>query len=232
MVIARMCDGLPSGVASALMEAKHVITQLIGTAVSVLLVRWGWKEFRRDWRVDRRLPLVTGPYLGGRTLLTVLGVFAALVPILIAIVKLELVPKGSSSLFVAMLAWTSVGFVFALLGLTSTQTRRSAKGWLSVVGEDSLRIEAEGGTATLKLVPGAARLSFIDGAAGSQYVQLDIDDGAARAHVWGMIGLRDSKLVGPARLAQAQGLMVATSMSPLCRWLAPYLARESSESSD
>jgi hypothetical protein len=197
--------------------------------VGVLLVRWGWKEFRRDWRVDRRLPLVTGPTMGGRTLLALLGAFAALVPILIAIVKLELVPKGSSALFFAMLAWTSLGFVFALLGLTSSQARRSAKGWISVVGEDSLRIEAEGGTATLKLVPGAARLSHIDGGAGSQYVQLDVVDGAARAHVWGMIGLRDGKLVGPGRLAQARGLMVATSMSPLCRWLAPYLTREPSD---
>ena len=45
------------------MEPKHVITQVVGIAAAVVLVRWGWNEFRTDWRDKRRLPLVTGPWM-------------------------------------------------------------------------------------------------------------------------------------------------------------------------
>jgi len=203
-----------------------VITQLLGTATAVLVVRWGWREFRRDWRDERRLPLVTGPYLGGRTLLALVGSIVALVPILIGIVKLELVPKSSPAQIVAMFVWLSLGFVFAIFGVLSREARRAAKGWIHVVGDDAVRIETDGATATLRLRAGAARLRFLEDGPSGQHVQLDLEDGATRAHVWGMVGMRDTKLVTPRRPAQPEGLMVATSMSPLCRWLAPYLTKE------
>ena len=92
--------------------------------------------------------------------------------------------------------------------------------------DGTLRLDAEGASAVLKLGLGGARLRFVDQArAGTQYVQLELDDGATRAHVWGMVALWDMKLVGREIAPRAQGLMVATSMSPLCRWLAPYLAK-------
>jgi hypothetical protein len=207
------------------MEPKHVITQVVGTAVAVLLVRWGWKEFRSDWHDHRRLPLVTGPYMGGRTVFVTLAALAALVPILIGIFYFELVPKRNGAAFAAMLAWVSLGFVFVLLGATTRQARLSAKGWITLVGDGAVRIDADGASATLKLGPGSATLRFIDSGVGPQYVQLDLDDGTSRAHVWGMVGLRDLKLVSPERLAHAQGLMAATSMGPLVRRLAPYLAK-------
>jgi hypothetical protein len=204
-------------------EPKHVITQVVGTTAAVLLVRWGWKEFRRDWHDHRRLALVTSPYMGGRTVLVALGAIAALVPVLIAIIKFELVPKQSPEAFVAMLAWVSLGFVFVMLGATTRAARQSAKGWITLVGGDAVRIDADGASATLKLRPGSVTLRFIESGTSPQYVQLDLDDGSARAHVWGMVGLRDLKLVSPGRLEHAQGLMAATSMSPLVRRLAPYL---------
>ncbi|HVV48293.1 MAG TPA: hypothetical protein VHG72_17895 [Polyangia bacterium] len=205
------------------MGPKHVVTQVLGTVSALLLIRWGWREYRSDWKEHCRLPLVTGPYMGGRTLLIVFGAVAALVPILLAVVKFELVPRGSAAAFVAMLAWLSLGFVFLLFGALSRQTRRSAKGWITIAGEGLLRIDADGTTATLKLRPGAAALRFVEGSGRVQYVQLDLDDGNAAAHVWGMVGLRDMKLVLQDGAVQARGLMVASSMSPLCRWLAPYL---------
>ena len=207
------------------MEPKHVITQVVGTAAAVLLVRWGWKEFRRDWHDHRRLPLVTGPYMGGRTLFVALGAIAALVPLVIAIVTFELVPKRNGEAFAGMLAWVSLAFVFVMLGATTRAASRSAKGWLTLVGDDAVRIDADGASATLKLRPGGATLRFIESGTGPQYVQLDLEDGSTRAHVWGMVGLRDMKLVSPERLAHAQGLMAATSMGPLVRRLAPYLAK-------
>jgi hypothetical protein len=206
-------------------EPKHVITQLVGAATAVPIVRWGWKEFRRDWAEERRLPLVTGPYLGGRTVLLALGAVAAVVAIVMAIIELQLIPKDSPVLFVAMLVWLSLAFVFGLLGAASIQSRRSAKGWIYVVGDDSLRIDTDGASATLKLRPGTARLRSVHHGRNPQYVQLDLDDGVTRAQVWGMVGIRELKMVGPEARARPQGLMVATSMSPLCRWLAPYLTK-------
>ena len=206
------------------MEPKQIITQLVGTAAALLLIRWGWTEFRRDWK-ERRLPLVSGPYMGGRTVLISLGTIAALVPIFMAIMAFELVPKGSPLAFFAMLSWLSLGFVFVMMGVISLQARRAAKGWLTLVGDDTVRVEADGSTATLKLRPGAARLRFVAGGVRVQYVQLDLDDGTSRAHVWGMIGVRSLNLVLPEQLPRAEGLMLTSSMSPLCRWLAPYLQK-------
>jgi hypothetical protein len=207
------------------MEPKHIITQLVGAAATLPIVRWGWKEFRRDWAEERRLPLVTGPYLGGRTVLLALGAIAAVVPVIIAIIAFQLIPKDSPILFVAMLVWLSLDFVFGILALASIQSRRSAKGWIYVIGDDCLRIDAEGASVSLKLRRGTARLRSVHYGRNPQYVQLDLDDGVTRAHVWGMVGLRELKMVGPEPRARPQGLMVATSMSPLCRWLAPYIAR-------
>ncbi|HEX2657942.1 MAG TPA: hypothetical protein VHU40_06705 [Polyangia bacterium] len=207
------------------METKHVITQGVGSTAALLVIAWGWREFRRDWREHQRVPLVTGPHMGGRTVLGAFAVIAALVPLLYAILKFELVPRQSVPLFVAMLAWTAGTFFFASLGLTVIVARRAAKGWLTLIGADTVRIDAEGASVTLRLGPGAARLSFVLTGGGPQYVQLDLEgDAGTRAHVWGMLGLRDLKLVSPGHFVQPQGLMAATSLGPLCRRLAPYLA--------
>lgn len=208
------------------METKHVVTQVVGTTAALFVIAWGWREFRRDWREHQRFPLVTGPHMGGRTVLGALAVIATLLPVLLVILKFELVPRNSPALFVAMLAWTAGTFLFGSLGLTVIVARRAAKGWLTLIGADTVRIDAEGTIVMLRLRPGAARLSFILSAGGPQYVQLDLDgDDGTRAHIWGMIGLRDMKLVSPGHFVQPQGLMSATSLSPLCRRLAPYLAR-------
>jgi hypothetical protein len=66
------------------MEAKHVVTQMIGTVVAIGVARWGWNEFRSDWRDQRRLPLVSGPYMGGRTVLVTLAAIAVIVPVWLA----------------------------------------------------------------------------------------------------------------------------------------------------
>jgi hypothetical protein len=209
------------------MEAKHIITQVIGTVATVVLARWGWKEFRRDWRQHGRLPLVTGPFIGGWTVVAVVGAIALLVLAFVAILNLELVPKGNPGAFVAMLAWASLAFVFLILGLTTLAARRYAKGWITLLGDGSLRVDAGGVSATFKLAPGLATLRFIEvkGDQRFQYVQLDLDDGRQRAHVWGMVGIRDLKLVTKEYVAEAEGLMAATSMGPLCRQLAPYLTK-------
>ena len=148
-----------------------------------------------------------------------------MVPIIIAIIEFQLIPKDSPVLFVAMSVWLSLDFVFGILAVGSIQSRRAAKGWIYVVGDDGLRIDTEGASASLKLRPGTARLRSVHHGRNPQYVQLDLDDGVTRAQVWGMVGLRELKMVGPEARARPQGLMVATSMSPLCRWLAPYLAK-------
>ena len=205
------------------MEPKHLITQLVGVTAMALLVPWGFKQMRRDWR-ERRLPLVPGPY-GGGTLLVVLGALVVPVPIFYAIFSWKLIPMGSPALFVATLGWFAIGFVFGLLGALSWRTRRKASGWLTILGDDTIRVEADDDTATLTLRPGSARLRCVDGT-NPQFVQVDLHDGTHAAHFWGMIGLFDLKLVRSRTQVPAQGLMVAVSMSQLCRWLAPFLTNE------
>jgi hypothetical protein len=120
------------------------------------------------------------------------------------------------------LSWVALGFTFLLLGATTALARRYAHGWITLVGDDALRIDADGASATLKLRPGVATLRAVENA--TQYVQLDIDDGTAQAHVWGMVGFRGLKYLAGG-LTPARGLMVATSMAPLCHRLAPYFVK-------
>jgi len=208
-------------------EPKHIVTQVVGTVAAVVLVRWGWNEFRSDWRDRRRLPLVTGPYMGGRTILLTLACLAVLVPGFMAIGKFRLLPdENLAAWFVVMLAWASLCFVFGLMGLSTRQARRHAKGWITLIGDGTIRVDADGASAILKLGPGVATLRPINDGSGIPYVQLDIDDGQTRAHVWGMVGVRALKLVSKDALPRAQGLMVVTSMAPLCRELAPYLNKK------
>lgn len=206
-------------------ELKHVVTQIIGTGAAALLVRWGWREVHRDWREHRRLALVMGPYIDWRSGASVVGGIAVVVPLLLVVMKLELIPKGSPALFAAMLGWLSLAVVFFTLGIISVQARRYAKGWLTVVGDDTLLVEADGGTATVKLRPGAAIFRFIESGVGLQYVQLEVEDGNVRVHLWGMLGLRQLPMVSAERLTQPRGLMVAGSLNPLNRWLSPYLRK-------
>ena len=205
------------------MEPKQVITQIVGLTAMALLVPWGVKEARRDWR-NRRLPLVPGPF-GGGTLLIVLGAFALVAPVLFAIVTWKLIPMGTPAVFVATLGWVSIGFVFGLLGTLSWWMRRKASGWITLIGDDGIRVEANGDAATLTLRPRTANLRFVEGS-NPQYVQVDLNDGTHAAHVWGMVGIFDLKLVRSQARVPAQGLMVAASMGRLCRWLTPFLAGE------
>jgi len=205
------------------MEPKHLITQLVGFTAMGLLVRWGVKQMRRDWR-ERRLPLVPGPY-GGGTLLVVLGALVVPVPIFYAIFSWKLIPMGSPALFVATLGWFAIAFVFGLMGALAWRARRKASGWLTILGDETIRVEADGETATLRLRPGSARLRCVEGT-NPQFVQVDLHDGTHAAHFWGMLGAFDLKLVRARTQVPAQGLMVAVSMGRLCRWLAPFLTNE------
>ncbi|HXT99665.1 MAG TPA: hypothetical protein VN903_01645 [Polyangia bacterium] len=208
------------------MEPKHVITQVVGIAAAVVLVRWGWNEFRTDWRDKRRLPLVTGPYMGGRTVLLALGCVAVMIPAFMAIGKFRLLPTENLAFwFIMMLAWASAAFVFGMMGASTRQARRHAKGWITVLGDGAIRVDANDASAMLKLGPGVATLRPINDGSGMPYVQLDLDDGQTRAHVWGMVGIRALKLLTNEAVPRPQGLMVATSMAPLCRELAPYLKK-------
>jgi hypothetical protein len=207
------------------MEAKQILTQVFGTAAAALLTRWAWKEARRDWKDHRRLPLVAGPHWGRRPIrLVLLGALAALVLIVVGIINLDLVTLESPAAFVVMVGWLGIGLAFFVIGATARLSRRLAKGWISVTADDTLRIEVEGTAASLKVRPGMATLRFAEGGGRARFVQLDLDDGTTRAHVWGMVNLRDLKLDLPDGLVPARGLMVASSMTPLCRWLLPYLS--------
>src|SRR5262249_51356972 len=158
-----------------------------------------------------------GPYMGGRTILLALGSVAVMIPAFMAIGKFRLLPSENLAVwFIAMLVWASLAFVFGLLGASTRQARRHAKGWITVVGDGTLRVDADGATAMLKLRPGIATLRHINDGSGMPYVQLDLDDGQTRAHVWGAVGFRALKLVSKEAVPRAQGLMVATSMAPLC----------------
>lgn len=205
------------------METKQIITQIAGSASALLLARWAWTEFRSDWRDHRRLALVTGPFLGGRTLLWALVVIVALVPLVVSMMKLELVPRSHGAAIVGMLLWLSLGSVSATIVALTRAARSAARGWLTIVGQDTVRVDADGSSVTLRLRPASARLRLIGPSAGQSYVQLDLDDGNSRVHVWGMIGLRDLKLLGGDLTDHREGLMAASSLGALCRWLAPYL---------
>lgn len=204
------------------MELRHIITQAAGASAAGLCVWWAVMEMRRDWS-SKRIPLLPGP-LSGRMLLVVLGALASLVPIFYAILVFELVPKGSPVSFAAMLAWLSAGFIGALLAAGSRQIRSGAAGWLTVLGDDTLRVAADEGAITLKLRAGSVRMYFIDGP--PQYVQLRLSDGDQAAHLWGRIAIRDMKLVTQGQLVPAQGLMIGSSMRPLCNWLRPFVTTE------
>jgi hypothetical protein len=57
-------------------------------------------------------------------------------------------------------------------------------------------------------------------------MQLDLHDGEAVAHLWGWIGPGVIKFRVRQGGGEPQGWMVGTSMSPLCRWLSPFLAKD------
>lgn len=204
------------------MEAKHLVTLALGTAAAALAIAWAVREVRLDSRA-KRYPLMRGPLSAG-LFVTALLPFAALVPTLYAIFTLELVPKGSPGMFVAMLAWVSAATIASILALITRRSRREALGWLTLLGDDSLRIERAGESLTVTLRPASVRIYFLID--GPQYAQFELRDGEVTAHLWGMLAMRDFKLVTEGYNVPAQGLMVGGSTRALCELLAPYVTRD------
>lgn len=123
-----------------------------------------------------------------------------------------------------MLACFVVATVSRTIAAITWQRRRSALGWLTLVGDDRLRAEADGRVVTLTLRPGSVRLYCLAHAVHyGQHVQRDLRDGDATVHVWSAPGLGDHDLVKEGVLVQPQGRLVASSAGPLRRWLRPFV---------
>lgn len=204
----------------AAVNLQQTLTLVVGLVLAGAAVRWAAIEVRRD-KALRRFALISGPYAGG-TLVVVAAVVILLPAIFYVVLSNELVPKGSPFLFALMLGWISVASVAGIIAGVAIQVRRNAAGWLTLVGDDTLRVETEGTTATVKLAAGGARLFFID----ERFVQFVICDDAATLTVWGMISIRGLKDVTEGGRVEARGLMLAGSAEPLRKWLSPYIAKD------
>lgn len=194
----------------------------LGTLVALAGVSLAWRATTHDAR-RRRFPLVAQS-LSWPGLLVALGVLALSVLVLVPVLTSGLIPRGDPVAFTLMLAWFAVATVSFMIAAITWQIRRSALGWLTLVGDDQLRAEADGRAITITLRPGSVRLYYLANAAHyGQYVQMDLRDGDTAVHVWGTIGLGDHDLVTEGVLVRPEGLLVASSTRPLCRWLRPFV---------
>lgn len=204
------------------MNASQLLTLVVGLCAAAASVWWAVVEVRRDARA-RRFVLMCGPLSLG-LFLTAFVPIVALIPVLYGIFSQELVPKGSPGLFAAMLAWVSVTTIASMIALITLRGRREALGWITLLTDDTLRVDAEGSALTLTLRPRSVRIYFL--ASSPQYALLSLRDGETEVRVWGMLPLRDFHLVTEGHLVAAQGLMVGGSLRPLCAWLTPYVAKD------
>lgn len=204
------------------MSPPEMALHTLGTLVALAGVALAWREATRDASL-RRFPLVAQA-VSWRGLLVALGVMALGVLVLVPVLTSGLIPRGDPVAFTLMLAWFAVATVSFMIAAITWQIRRSALGWLTLVGDDQLRAEADGRAITLTLRPGSVRLYYLANAIHyGQYVQIDLRDGDAAVHVWGALRLGDHNLVTEGVLVQPQGLLVASSTGPLCRWLRPFV---------
>jgi hypothetical protein len=203
------------------MNPLQIVTLVFGLALAVACVAWARAELKRD-KASRRFALISGPY-GGGTVWVVLPVVVLLAPLFYVLFAFELVPKGSPGLFALTFGWATVACIATIIAGITVQVRRNALGWITLVGDDTLEVEAEGKSATLRLQAGDVRLYFIS--PEGRYVQIVIDTDAARLKVWGMISLRGIKDVTEGGFVAAEGLMLAGAFEPLRKWLSPYIVR-------
>lgn len=204
----------------AAVNLQQTLTLVVGLGLAAISVRWAAIEVRRD-KALRRFALISGPYAGG-TLVVVVVAVVLILAVTYAVFAYELVPKGSPLLFTLMLGWICVTSIAGIIAGVAIQVRRNAAGWLTLMGDDMLRLETEGTTETVKLAAGSARLFFID----ERFVQFVVCDDAATLTVWGMISIRGLKDVTEGGRVEARGLMLAGSAEPLRKWLSPYIAKD------
>jgi hypothetical protein len=202
------------------MTASQALTLLIGLALATLAVCWAVLEIRRDRQLPR-FALISGPY-GGGTFWVVIPAVVLTVVVVYLVFRFELVPKGSPGIFTLTLGWISVALIAAIFAGVSIQVRRNALGWITLIGKDTLQIEADGVTNALTLRPGAVKLYPVHG--NEQFVQFVITDGDHVAAVWGMVGIRGLKDLTEDYPMNPHGLMLAGSAERLRVWLKPYIA--------
>jgi hypothetical protein len=202
------------------MTASQSLTLLIGLALAVLAVRWAVLESRRDRQLSR-FALISGPY-GGGTFWVVIPAVVLSVAVMYLVFGFELVPKGSPWIFTLSLGWISVALIAAIFAGVAIQVRRNALGWVTLIGKDTLQLEAEGVTTVLTLRPGAVKLYPVH--ANPQFVQFVITDGEQVAAVWGMVSIRGLKDLTEDYAMKPHGLMLAGSAERLRVWLKPYIA--------
>jgi hypothetical protein len=204
------------------MNPLQIVTLVFGLAIAAASVAWARTELKRD-KESRRFALISGPF-GGGTFWVVIPAVLLLVPLLYVVFAFELVPKGSPALFAFTLGWLAVALIATIIAGVAVQVRRNALGWITLVGDDTLQVEADGKSATLRLQAGDVRLFFIS--PEGRYVQIVIETDAARLKVWGMISLKGIKDVTEGGFVAAEGLMLAGAFEPFRKWLSPYIVKD------
>lgn len=207
------------------MNLPQIALHLVGTLTALGCVAWAWRASVRDEK-PHRFPLIgQAVSLGG--VLSGLAILLIAVPVIYAVLVSGLIPRGDPVAFTLMLGWVCIATVSLMIVSIIRHTRRSALGWLTLLGDDRLLVEAAGRSIMVTLRPKSVRVYFVANALNhGQYAQFDVHDGDVVVHFWGTLGLREMDLVTDGVLVRPEGLMVATASGPLCRWLRPYVTTD------
>jgi len=207
------------------MTPPQIALHLAGTLTALGCVAWAWRESVRDDRLHRFPLIAQAVSLGG--VLSGLAMLLIAVPVIYAVLVSGLIPRGDPVAFTLMLGWFCVATVSVMIVSIVRHTRRTALGWLTLLGDDRLQAEAAGRSITVTLRPKSVRVYFIANALNhGQYAQFDVHDGDVVVHFWGTIGIRHMDLVTDGVLVRPEGLMVASASGPLCQWLRPYVTTD------
>lgn len=204
------------------MEPKHIVTQLVGAVVAAIVVVWAVRQARLDW-AQRRIPLVRGSF-SLRLLAVVLTALGTLAIAIYGVIALQLLPKRQVLALFGFFAWLTAIMIGGIMGAISVQLRRGAEGWLAILGVNVLAIEIAGQRTVLTLRDDSVALTFV--ARGPADVQFEFRDEDKTARLWGAVPLKVLTQVTEGPPQQPRGLMIGSSMKPLCEWLTPFIVRQ------
>lgn len=203
------------------MDLSQWLTLAGGVVLAAASVVWAVREHRTITR-SNRYPLLDGPPLGGA--LVIGGAVVSLTALVIALVVLELLPPHPA-LFALSLGWLAALFAGSVSALAAIQTRRHALGWVTLIGEDRLRVDTGERSMELHLRPGCVRLLRVPGSPTRETrpsVQFLLTDGEQKLVMWGQVGVLGLGQVSRGSPIRPLGPMLGTSAEPLRRWLAPF----------
>lgn len=203
------------------METRHIATQVIGMTLALASVTWAIREARRD----KRIPLVDSPFSRSHLALIV-GHVLLWVATTSIIFGFRLVPLRAPSVYMLTLGWLIFMFVALMVATTAVLTRRTAVGWITFDGHNTLTILRGQTDLALLLSPGNVQAWNV--APGDRAeLQFLITSGPHKIYLWGMVGIRNLRLATANGLVEPRGLTLGSNGPLFCNWIRPFIAEPS-----